>query len=79
MVKVSYFLIFFIILENEVDITALELLNYDQIKHLIPVIGPQAKFKKALVDWKLTLQNKVSDDYRYLPTPCVASLNSILS
>lgn len=43
--------------EHEVDIEALPLPDVSQIKVLIPAIGPQAKFKKALNDWKLTIHN----------------------
>ncbi|CAG9793053.1 unnamed protein product [Diatraea saccharalis] len=38
--------------KNEVDIIALPLLDDKQIEALIPSIGPQAKFKKAIADWK---------------------------
>lgn len=44
--------------ENEVDIEALPLLDDAQVMIPIPAIGPQAKFKKFLLDWKVS-QEKV--------------------
>ncbi|KAI5647062.1 hypothetical protein NE865_01317 [Phthorimaea operculella] len=46
--------------ENEVDICALELLDDEQVRALIPSIGPQAKFKKILSDWKNVRQWRIS-------------------
>lgn len=48
-----FYLTYNLFLDNEVDIEALQLLDEAQIKTLIPAIGPQAKFKKALDDWNI--------------------------
>lgn len=45
--------------ENEVDTSALMLLDDAQVRALIPTIGPQAKFKKVLSDWKVSLEKVI--------------------
>lgn len=45
--------------ENEVDASALRLLDDAQVSQLIPAIGPQAKFKKSLSAWKVSLEKVI--------------------
>lgn len=60
-IKNVYCCKFFILLfsENEVDALALKLLDDAQVRALIPAIGPQAKFKKVLSEWKVSLEKVI--------------------
>lgn len=40
------------------DLEALEILDENQIRTLIPSVGPQAKFIRKLTEWKLDRQKE---------------------